>query len=212
MLPRNKPHDDDDRRHRSGDSAAPAPPRIRASRQAPGQLRAQPWRRSRQSLRRAPASALRACAERSAHRERRVRQRWNRDRQRARIRESPVTATRTCHAPAVIIHRLPVNSRGSAVDRDAQSGTGANCAPGPVNGSGTMRTSSMSSLVVSTSTSATPGIAYGGLTVTSSLYVAGAARPRTRRDCRCARTRGVAIAAIVASAMNAARSGWPVIV
>ena len=83
---------------------------------------------------------------------------------------SPETATRTCQAPAVIIQRCPVKSRGSLDDRDATSGTGANCAPGPVSGSGTMRTSRTSSLVVSTSTSATPGIACGGLIVTKILY------------------------------------------
>ncbi len=86
------------------------------------------------------------------------------------VPRSPETATRTCQAPAVIIQRCPVKSRASSDDRDATSGTGANRAPGPVSGSGTMRTSRTSSLVVSTSTSATPGIAYGGLIVTKTRY------------------------------------------
>ena len=80
---------------------------------------------------------------------------------------SPAIATRTCHAPAVIIQRWPTNRRGSSADRAAMSGTGANCAPSPESGSGTMRTSFTSDEVVRISTSATPGTAYGGRTVTS---------------------------------------------
>src|SRR3979490_1189604 len=79
-------------------------------------------------------------------------------------------ATRTCHAPAVIIQRRPGNSRGAPADRVATSGAGANRAPGPVSGSGTIRTSWTSGEVVSTSTSAMPGTACGGLTVTNTRY------------------------------------------
>ena len=60
---------------------------------------------------------------------------------------------------------------GSSVERTARSGTGANSAPAPVSGSGTMWTSRTSSLVARTSTSATPGMAFGGRTVTSTYTV-----------------------------------------
>ena len=121
---------------------------------------------------------------------------------------SPRRRRAPARRPAVIIQRWPVNSRASSGDRDATSGTGANCAPGPVSGSGTMRTSRTSSLVVRTSTSATPGIACGGLMVTKTLVRpglavekhVGAADVRGRRatarrgDERASRDRAAAIA------------------
>ena len=58
-------------------------------------------------------------AKRAAHVERRLRQRRHRHRQRPDPRR-PSTATRTCQAPAVIIQRCPVNSRGSSADRVAR--------------------------------------------------------------------------------------------
>jgi hypothetical protein len=82
----------------------------------------------------------------------------------------PSTMTRTCQAPARIIHSCPVYSRGSSLDRAVTSDAGANSAPGPDNGSGTIRTSRISGSKVRTSTPATPGIARGGLTVTSTRY------------------------------------------
>src|SRR5206468_355205 len=72
--------------------------------------------------------------------------------------------------PAVISHKGPVNSRGSSCDRTAASGNGANRAPAPVSGSGTIRTSRTCGSIVRISTSATPGITRGGQIVTSSRY------------------------------------------
>ena len=83
---------------------------------------------------------------------------------------SPSTVTRTCQAPAVIIQSWPVNSRGSSADRAARSATGANCAPGPVSGSGTIRTSRTSSLVVEDFDVGDARIACGGRTVTNTRY------------------------------------------
>ena len=118
------------------------------------------------------------------------------------VPRSPSTVTRTCQAPAVIIHRWPVNERGSPGDRAARSATGANCAPGPLSGSGTMCTSRTSSAVVRMPTSATPGIAYGGRTVTNRRY--GPARPsrKTSGLPTCAATLGCSARA----ATNAARA------
>ena len=73
-------------------------------------------------------------------------------------------------APADIIQRWPVNKCGSSGERSATSGVGAKRAPSPVSGSGTIRTSRTSLTsdeVTSTSTSAMPGTACGGLTVTN---------------------------------------------
>ena len=51
---------------------------------------------------------------------------------------APSAVTRTCQEPEVIIQSDPVKNCGSSFERCARSGTGANFAPGPVSGVGTM--------------------------------------------------------------------------
>ena len=47
------------------------------------------------------------------------------------VAAAPLTVTRTCQAPAVIIQRWPVNSRGSSADRVARSGDRRELRAGP---------------------------------------------------------------------------------
>ena len=80
---------------------------------------------------------------------------------------SPSTWIRTCHDPVTISHSAPWKNCGSSLLRCATSAVGGCFAASPVNGSGVIRTSRIPGEAARISTSATPGIAAGGRTVTN---------------------------------------------
>ena len=170
MLPKNTAAATTARGDRAGDAAAPARSGSTALRRARSPPRARSPRRWRRSRRRAghqaasstPSGRLIASVDFGKRR--------HRHRQ---LTRSAIAGHGDADLPGARRHHpecageQPRGRRSTVTRRRERAQTAA---PGPVSGSGTMRISVTSSLVVSTSTSATPGIACGGLIVTKSRY------------------------------------------
>ena len=94
---------------------------------------------------------------------------------------APSRRSRTCHAPACISHKCPTKLCASSRSRRATSGTGDSFAPTPCAGSGTMvmRAPGSSGSATRAVTSAIPGTASGGRTVTRTRYGPAAPSKKT---------------------------------